>query len=245
MKKYFFSGPIILLVIWWVVAELKLIDPFFLPNPKDTLIELFGLFSSGIIIKDIIATLLRTIEAFFIAMILGVPLGLFLGKFEKVYRSLEFIIDFFRSTPATAIFPLFLLIFGITDNSKIAVAAFGAILIILFNTAYGVINSAKSRISAAKTMGASNRQIFRHVIFWESLPQTFIGMRSAISLSLVIIVVTEMFIGTNIGIGRRIIDSQLIYNIKAMYASILIAGVLGYLLNYILLALERKFVHWN
>jgi len=96
-----------------------------------------------------------------IALIPGLPLGLFLGRSEKTYQSFEFIIDFFRSTPATALFPLFLLIFGIGDESKIALAAFTAMLIIIFNTAHGVMNASKSRVLAAKVMGATKIQIFK------------------------------------------------------------------------------------
>lgn len=245
MKKLIFLGPVILFMLWGIIFHLKLIDSFFLPSPIETIKELLNLLRSDLITKDISATLLRTVKAFLIAVFIGLPVGLLLGKTEKIYRSIEFIIDFFRSTPATALFPLFLLIFGVTDKSKIAVAAFGALLIIIFNTAYGVINSKKSRIIAAKLMGASRFQIFKWIIFWESLPQTFVGLRNAVSLTLVIIIVTEMFIGTNVGLGRRIIDSQLIYNTKAMYASIIVAGILGYLLNYILLFLEKRFVHWS
>jgi len=245
MKKLSFIGIIILIAIWYIASHFKLVDPFFLPNPKDTLLELFSLISSGVIVKDIVATFSRTAWAFIISIIIGVPVGLLLGKFEKVYRSVEFIIDFFRSTPATAIFPLFMLVFGIGDNSKIAVAAFASLLIIIFHTAYGVINTKKTRIMVAEMMGANKWQIFYRIIFWESLPQIFIGLRNAVSLSLVIIVVTEMFIGTDVGLGRQIIDFQLIYNIKAMYAAIILTGMLGYVLNYLLLELEKEVVHWR
>jgi NitT/TauT family transport system permease protein len=245
MKKTIFIGPIVIILIWFIVSFFKIVNPFFLPSPLEVLINLYSIFKTGEIFPDLFATLIRTLEAFLIAIIFGIPLGLFLGEKEKIYRNIEFIIDFFRSTPATALFPLFLLIFGISDNSKIAVAAFGACLIIIFNTAYGVFNAKKSRILATKIMGATKVQIFKWIIFWESLPQTFVGIRNAISLSLVIIVVTEMFIGTNFGLGHRIIDSQLIYDIKGMYSAIIITGVLGYLLNYIVLFLEKKYIHWS
>ena len=78
-----------------------------------------------------------------------------LGSSVRLYRSLEFVIDFFRSTPASAMFPLFLVLFGVGDETKISVAAFGAILVILFNVAYGVMNARKTRLLAAKVMGAS------------------------------------------------------------------------------------------
>lgn len=245
MRKYTIIGPILLFLIWAVAAQLQLIDKFFLPDPFTTIGKLFELIASGAILGDLFSTFERVIISFVIALVIGLPLGLLLGRTEKIYRSVEFTIDFFRSTPATALFPLFLLIFGITDKSKIAVAAFAAMLIIIFNTAYGVMHAKKSRVLAAQIMGATKTQIFRWILFWESLPQTFIGLRSAISLSLVIIVVTEMFIGTTSGLGRRIIDSQITYEIPTMYATILLAGIVGYLLNLFFIAIEKRFLHWS
>ncbi len=245
MRKYTFIGPILLILIWTIVAKLQLVDKFFLPDPFTTIGKLFQLLGSGAIVGDLISTLERVVLAFIIALVIGLPLGLLLGRSEKIYRSVEFIIDFFRSTPASALFPLFLLVFGITDISKIAVAAFASMLIIIFNTAYGVIHAKKSRVLAAQIMGATKAQIFRWILFWESLPQTFIGLRSAVSLSLIIIILTEMFIGTTSGLGRKIIDSQITYEIPTMYATILLAGIVGYLLNLLFLVAEKRFLHWS
>lgn len=245
MKKYNFIGPVLLILIWATTSHLQLVDTFFLPNPFAVVKQLFELIVSGNILNDLTATLARVSIAFLVSLLIGLPLGLILGWKEKIYRSVEFVIDFFRSTPATALFPLFLLVFGITDKSKIAVAAFSSMLIIVFNTAYGVMRANKSRVLAAQIMGATKAQIFRWILFWESLPQTFIGLRSAISLSLVIIVVTEMFIGTTSGLGRRIIDAQITYEIATMYAVILLTGIIGYLLNLLFLIVEKKFLHWS
>lgn len=235
----------IVIAVWALASFAELIDPFFLPDPFTTIQKLVGLILSGSVIGDLISTLMRVALSFGIATVLGVPLGLALGRAEKAYRSVEFIIDFFRSTPATALFPLFLLIFGITDASKIAVTAFASMLIIIFNTAYGVMHARKSRVLAAELMGANRSQIFRWILFWDSLPQTFVGLRSAVSLSLVVIIVTEMFIGTISGLGRRIIDSQITYEIPTMYAVILLTGIVGYLLNLIFLVIEKRFLHWS
>jgi len=124
-------------------------------------------------------------------------------------------------------------------------SAFGALLIVLFNSAYGVINARKQRIMAAKVMGASRWQIFRDVLIWESLQPTFVGLRSAVSMALVIVIVAEMFIGSDNGLGHRIIDAQQVLNVKSMYAAILAAGALGYALNVLFLLLERRIVHWS
>ena len=95
----------------------------------------------------------------------------------------------------------------------------------MFNSAYGVINARKQRVMAAKVMGASRWQIFKDVLIWESLQPTFVGLRSAVSMALVIVIVAEMFIGSDNGLGHRIIDAQQVLNVKSMYAAILAAGV--------------------
>jgi NitT/TauT family transport system permease protein len=245
IKKYVVIGPVILLLIWFIVSLSGVIDSFFLPSPISTIQELVKLISTGAIIPDTFITLERVIIAFILALIIGLPAGLILGSTPKIYESVEFVIEFFRSIPATAMFPLFMLVFGISDSSKIAVATFASILIILFNTAYGVRHSKKLRALTAKLMGASKIQIFRFVSFWESLPQTIAGMRLAVSLSLIIIIVTEMFIGTTVGLGRLIIDFQYTYDIPGMYAIILLVGVIGYLINIVFIIAEKKFIRWT
>lgn len=194
---------------------------------------------------DFWVTLYRTLCAFAIAVIAGMPLGILLGSNERAYRSVEFLIDFFRSTPASALIPLFLLIFGTSDINKIAIATFGAWLLVVFNCAYGVINARKQRIAAAKVMGASRRRIFVDVLIWESLQASFVGLRSAVSMALVIVVVAEMFIGSESGLGHKIINAQQVMNTKMMYAAIMSAGILGYFLNILFLLLERRIVHWS
>ena len=94
-------------------------------------------------------------------------------------------------------------------------------------------------------MGASRWQTFRDVLLWESLQPSFVGLRSAVSMALVIVIVAEMFIGADSGLGNRIINSQQVMNVKDMYASILAAGALGYALNILFLVAERKIVHWS
>jgi NitT/TauT family transport system permease protein len=238
-------GPVVLFVIWDLVVRFKLIPPILLPSPWITLGTLFTGMAGGTLLGDFSYTLVRTLEAFLIAALVGVPVGVLLGSNERAYRSVEFVIDFFRSTPSSALIPLFLMIFGVSDINKVAIAAFGALLIVLFNSAYGVINARKQRVMAAKVMGATRWQIFKDVLIWESLQPTFVGLRSAVSMSLVIVIVAEMFIGSERGLGHRIIDSQQVMNVRDMYASILAAGALGYALNIMFLVLEKRIVHWS
>jgi len=240
-----FVGPIALFILWDLVVRLGLIKVILLPTPAATIGALLTGLAGGPLLLDFGVTVMRTLEAFLIAAVVGVPLGVLLGSNERAYRSVEFLIDFFRSTPSSALIPLFLLIFGVSDVNKVAIAAFGALLIVLFNSAYGVINARKQRVMAAKVMGASRWQIFKDVLIWESLQPTFVGLRSAVSMALVIVIVAEMFIGSDNGLGHRIIDAQQVLNVKSMYAAILAAGALGYALNVLFLVAEKRIVHWS
>ena len=238
-------GPLVLLLVWDLVVRFGLIKPILLPAPTDTLLTLVNGMAGPVLLPHFIVTLERTLYAFAIATAAGMPLGIALGSNERAYRSVEFLIDFFRSTPASALIPLFLLIFGINDINKVAIAAFGAFLIVIFNCAYGVINARKQRVAAAKVMGVTRWQIFKDVLFWESLQPSFVGLRSAVSMALVIVVVAEMFIGSESGLGHKIIDAQQVMNVRVMYAAIMAAGILGYALNILFLALEKRVVHWS
>jgi NitT/TauT family transport system permease protein len=238
-------GPFVLLVLWDIVVRFGFIKAILLPPPIEVLVNLITGMAGGSLLHDFWVTLYRTLVAFMIALVAGMPLGIVLGSNERAYRSVEFVIDFFRSTPASALIPLFLLIFGTSDINKIAIAAFGAWLLIVFNCAYGVINARKQRVAAAKVMGASRWQIFKDVLIWESLQASFVGLRSAVSMALVIVVVAEMFIGSESGLGYAIINTQQVMNTKMMYAAIMAAGILGYALNILFLAIEKRIVHWS
>lgn len=238
-------GPIALFVVWDLVVRAGWIKAILLPPPEATLMAMLKGLAGGALLMDFSVTVVRTLEAFVIAMVLGVPIGVLLGSNERAYRSVEFLIDFFRSTPSSALIPLFLLIFGVSDINKVAIAAFGAFLIVLFNSAYGVLNARKQRVMAAKVMGASRWRIFCDVLLWESLQATFVGLRSAVSMALVIVIVAEMFIGSENGLGHRIIDTQQVLNVREMYAAILSAGALGYVLNVVFIIIEKRIVHWS
>jgi sulfonate transport system permease protein len=238
-------GVLGLLAIWSLATWRQWVDPVLLPSPLQTFTSLWQGMDDGTLGFDFVKTVYRTAAATAIAAVIAIPLGIVLGSSERLYRSLEFVIDFFRSTPASAMFPLFLVLFGVGDETKISVAAFGAILVILFNVAYGVMNARKTRLLAAKVMGASRLRVLLDVMLLESLPQTFVGLRNGVSLALVIIVVAEMFIGSQDGLGHSVFEAQQLFDMPRMYAAIFAAGALGYGLNLLFLLTERRFVHWS
>ena len=107
------------------------------------------------------------------------------------------------------------------------------------------MNARQTRILAARSMGASSLRIFRDVIFFETLPQTFVGLRTAVSLALVVVDRGGDVYRRHRRLGHRIIDAQISYSLTDMYGSILVAGAMGYGLNLALLFLERSVIHWS
>jgi ABC-type nitrate/sulfonate/bicarbonate transport system permease component len=240
-----FVGVAVLILVWYAAIAARLVDPVLLPSPVEAMQALWNGLAGGTLLHDFLRTVERTILATLIAMVVAIPLGIVLGSWPKLYRALEFVVDFFRSTPASAMFPLFLVIFGVGDETKILVATFGAALVILFNVAYGVMNARKNRLLAAKVMGASPARILFEITLLESLPQTFVGLRNGVSLALVIVVVAEMFIGSADGLGHRVFEAQQLLQMPDMYAAIFAAGALGYCLNLLFQLVERRVVHWS
>jgi NitT/TauT family transport system permease protein len=245
MKKEIFYGPIVLMILWYVACWARVIKPLFLPQPHIVLQELLRLIFTLTLWKDMIWTMWRILLGFGIAALIGIPMGLLMGQSPKLYSASEIIVDFFRSLPALAVFPLLMFIFGIGDAAKIATTVFGCSLVIAINSYYGVMQSKKTRKIVAELMEANPFETFYRITLMDALPQVFVGMRTSLSLSIVIIVVTEMFVGTQTGVGHRIFEAQLTYRVPEMYACIVIAGLMGYILNKGFVRIEKSVVHWS
>ena len=236
-------GPFFVFVAWWLFRFFNVVNPIFLPGIFDTAHALVGFFmEKGTL--HVLFTLYRTLAGFLIAALVGISLGLFVGINRKVYRSIEVLIDFFRSLPASALFPLFLLVFGIGDASKIAISAFTVFWTVFLNTIHGVWNIPPVRIEVAKVYQASKFQLMRDVIIFDSLPQILVGLRIGLSLSLIIVIVSETFVGCRYGIGKSLYESYAIYDTPQIYALIVVAGFLGFFLNKSLLFIEKRVIHW-
>lgn len=244
-RLYYLILPILGLGIWIALTATRLISPLFLPQPIAVVRAFFESVLNGGLFQDLLATGQRLAVGFLGAVLVGTPIGLLMGFSSRIYAALEFSVEFFRGIPTTALFPLFLLIFGIDDASKVAVIMWGAGLIIVVNTMHGVHQSKELRRRVAQSMHVTGFSLFKHVIFPEALPQIMTGYRVALSLALALTVVTEMFIGTNQGLGHRIMEAQLVYNTADLYNGILATGLLGLLLNKALQMTETKVIHWK
>ena len=237
--------PVLLLDLWQAASLIGIASPLFLPQPIAVFLALPNLIFNDHLLLDISVTLFRFVTGFTSSIVVGTSIGILMGYSKTFYRATEFTIEFFRSIPATALFPLFLLLFGIGDQAKFAIVTWGSGFIMLINTLYGVRLGKKLRVRVAKTMRLEGFELLRKVILPEALPQIFAGLRIAASFSFALVIVTEMFTGTNNGIGKRILDAQLSYQTADMYADIIIVGCIGFLIKKGIMASERNIFHWE
>lgn len=244
MNKRYFLGFLIIVVIWTILSFFNLTSPLLFPSIFKVAKAFTFLSNNGDIYLDVVSTLSRALLGFIIASLLGIPLGLILGYKYSFYESFEMVIDFFRSLPGTAMFPLFLLVFGIGNGSKIATVVFVSFWIILINTIYGVLYGSRTRKMVAHVFGANNTQIFLDVILYDALPQIFVGLKTTLSICLVVVVVSEMFIGSEHGLGQKLYDFYQTYETPKLYAVLVITGILGYMLNRIFQLAEKRLLHW-
>lgn len=233
------------ITVWEGIRLFDIGNIFFMPSALQILSALQEIAAEGLLLSAAASTGTRVLFAFILTVITATPLGICLGMNKKLYEGLSIYIDFFRSLPATALFPLFILLLGIGDISKVFSAAFAGFFILLFNVAQGALHLNKKRVLAAKLMGATPVQIFFQIVFFETLPQIMTGLRTSLSVSLVIIIVSEMLVGASQGIGYYVFAAQITYRIPEMYAWILVAGIFGYAVNASLGAIERRVVHWT
>ena len=234
-----------ILAVWEGAVELHFFSPLLLPSPLAVLVSFYDIFAEERMAGDLFYTLYRLLAGLVSGSGGGLLFGLLVGSSKALTRRLTFWLDFLRSMPVSALIPLFLLFFGLGDLPKILMVVFVSFLIIAVNTIYGVQNANRVRIMSGVSMGLSRAQIFYRIILPEALPHLATGIRHAISYSLIIVIISEMFIGAQTGLGKRINDFHLTYEIPEMYATIILAGIVGYVFNKIYLIFETKIIHWT
>ena len=237
-------GPCLLLAVWAGISSFGLVKAIFLPSPVAVFREICALFASGQVWVDFMPTVLRWLAGVLLGILFGIPVGILLGYSKKSYEATEVLLDFFRSIPVMTLFPLFLVMFGLGDKSKVAVATWASFLFVVINTIYGVRHVRVGRRMLGTVLRISRYQAFVKILLPSALPEIVVGIRNAVSMALVVVVASEMILGTKHGLGRRIIDASMVYETETMFAYILIAGVLGYLANKTFVLLDHKFIHW-
>ena len=230
--------------IWEFLPRTGIVSSAFLSPPSAVLAAIAQLIETGQLNKHIFASLQRSLAGLSLAILAGVSLGLLMGVVRRFEAFVDPLLQLFRQVSALALFPVFLLFFGIGEASKIAIIFWAAFWPVLLNTISGVKQVEKLLIHSALSMGATRSFIFFKVILPAAAPSIFTGIRLAGAYSITALVAAEM-IGSHAGLGFLTLNSQEIFQIPSMYAGIVLLALLGLALNYVLALLEKRLTRWR
>jgi NitT/TauT family transport system permease protein len=238
--------PLVLVffAIWEALPRLGIIDPLFLPTFSATVRTLVELTLSGKLLLHVAASLQRALAGFGLALLVAVPFGFLMGWYSKFERYTDLLVQGLRNTSTFALLPIFLLFLGLGEASKIAIIFYGASWQLLINTISGVKSVDPIYIKAAKSMGVTDRDLFRKVILPASIPSIIVGARLGAKISLMVVIAAEM-IGAKTGLGFFIQNAQFNFMVPEMYAGILALALLGLAINYLLVWFEKKTTYWK
>lgn len=231
------------LVLWQAGSRAGWINPTVFP-PLDLILgALWQGLASGALIDDIAISLQRSGLAFAAAVAIGIPLGLFMGQIRAVEQALDPILQVFRQTSALALYPVFILLLGLGEASKVFVIFWATLFPILLATIGGVKEVDRKLIEMARTYGATRRTVFLRVVLPASVPSIFVGLRLSATTALLLLIAAEM-IGANKGLGFQVMNAQYNFQIPLMFAAILLLALLGLAANLTLVTLQRRLCRW-
>ena len=230
--------------LWWLITATGMANPALLPGPGTVVKAFVDMALDGSIFRDIAISVARALGGFLVATVIGVPLGILVGRSRWAFAIVDPWIEMLRPVPPIAFLPLVVLWFGIGETSKLVVVAYGALFPVLINTVHGVRSIETSLIRAARALGASNSQIFYLVVLPASVPSIVTGLRLGAGMAIFVLVAAEL-LGSSAGLGWLIMDSREHFFTDRIMVGIVTLGVVGYLINRGLLIAERLLLKWR
>jgi ABC-type nitrate/sulfonate/bicarbonate transport system permease component len=221
-------SPLVVLLVWEIIARAGWVNPFLVPAPSTVLVALGNMLWSAELLVNLYVSLKRIIAGFAIAVVVSVLIGILMARITVVELLFDPLVELIRPVSPLAILPLAILWFGIGEASKIFLVALACAFPIILNTYAGVRSIDVNYVRAARSLGASNGEVLRRIVLPGCMPQTFTGIRIAWGIALIVIIAAEM-IGGQSGIGYMILDAQQTFRVERVFAGIIAIGVLGVL----------------
>ncbi len=234
--------PVVLVGMWWMTSTQS--KTIYYPPLGKVLQTLVTDWIGPRLIQDLLPSLASLFAALAIAIVFGVVLGALIGASDILHQALVPILDLLRSAPGVALVPVALVIFGIGDASEIAVIAFVTLWPILLNVIAGVRLSMSVYDEVRRNLRMTFLQRIIHVDLPASLPQFMAGLYTSLSIGVVVMIASEYYSSVR-GVGFYIVDAQQSYNVSAIFASLILLGVLGYLLSIGFRVLQRAVLRWQ
>lgn len=223
-------------------ARLEFVNPVLLPTPRAVGEVFLTTAQSGELARHVLTSLGRVAEGFGLAALAALGLGLLAGLCVPVRLMIEPVIEFVRPIPPLAFLPMFLVWFGLGEASKVAFIGYTTFFPMFIAVAASVLRVDVMLLRAAASLGASRADLIRRVVLPAALPGIIVALRVGFGLALFVIVGAE-FMGADAGLGNLIMEGRTFFNPAQIVMGALVLGILGSLINALLLAAERRFVH--
>lgn len=226
--------------IWWALAGIGLQ----IPSPAEVVGAAVQLAANGTLWTDIGASLSRVLTGFILGTSLAIPVGFLMGWYGWARGLMEPWVQFFRTVPPLAIIPLAIVLMGIGEQPKIFVIFLAAFLSCVISTFQGVVQVDRTLINAARVLGAKDGRIFTKVVVPASTPFILVGMRVGLGSAWATVVAAEL-IAAQQGLGFRMQQAQIYYQLPTIFVGIIVIGALGLVMDRTLLWVEAKLTGWQ
>lgn len=232
------------LALWEIAPRAGWVEPSLIPPISKVAKAWWTLLENGQLWDNTQASLIRATSGFTIAVLIGVPLGIVLAWNKWFHQLVDPLLELFRNTAALALLPVFTLLLGIGETSKITIVVYACLFPVVLNTVSGVHSVDPLLVKSARSMNLSSLRLFQKVILPSALPTIFTGIRMAGASSILVLIAAEM-VGAKAGLGYLINYAQFNFMIPEMYAGILTISAIGLIVNAALIRLERRFSRWR
>jgi ABC-type nitrate/sulfonate/bicarbonate transport system permease component len=236
------SVPVLLLVAWGVASAGS--KTYYFPPLTDIFTSFKDTWLFERVSSDVVPSLTRMFAGLAIATVVAIVVGLLLGTSPRARRAAQPIVEFLRAIPPPALLPFAILVVGVGSGMKIFIIAFVCLWPILLNTIDGVTGVDPTLQDTTRVYGVSSRDRLWRVMLPAASPQIFAGLRTSLSLALILMVISEMVASTN-GIGYFVLQSQRTFAIPEMWSGIFLLGILGYAFNAGFVLIERRLLRWH
>jgi len=233
--------PVVLFAIWYFATENS--TSFYVPSLRAILGSFGEVWTGDRLTSDVVPSVLRLLCGYLIAVVIAVSAGVVIGSNRRIRAFAEPVLEFLRAIPPPVLVPIIMLFAGIGDLMKITVIVFGCVWPVLLNTVEGVRAVDAVLLDTAHSYGIRGLARLRHLVLRSASPQIFTGMRQALSLGIILMVISEMFAASN-GLGFAVVQFQRSFAIPEMWSGILLLGLLGVLLSLVFRLVENRALSW-
>jgi ABC-type nitrate/sulfonate/bicarbonate transport system permease component len=235
---------VVLVLVWQIVADMKILSPAFFPGPDRTWKAFLRAAASGDLAPRVYATVSRMLMGWALASVLGVLLGSLIGSSPHLRRLLGPMLEFLRPLPASATIPIFIVLLGMSNAMVLTVVAFGALWPMLLGTVHGFEAVEPRLYEVAKVLHLSKASVILKIALPSALPDILSGLRLSLTVALILTVVCEMLVGVD-GLGSWTLISARAFRSPDLYAGVFLLGIIGYLGASILTMVSNRLLAWK